>query len=472
MKLFKSSLLAIVIVVAFIIVSGCVGMKPPPTVIHADNYTAEPLDSQQVIPPADRVLGLKEAIRIALANNPDYKRKYLAVVTAWASLYTELAAFSPEIGVDYKLGQVQGSAPTTSTSPFSNVITTYSSKVYGTWNLFKGFQTVFASLSAYESAKSAEELEINYRRILIYLVTVNYNDILKARATIRIELSNEAFQLQQLKDIQLKYNAGASSLSELLNFEILATDAKDRVVTATANYKIYRYTLAKLMGLTTADLPEETQFPPIEVSESEEYSLGVEFYLDLAINQRPDLKSARLNLNALRYTLYQTWGKFSPTADFSMNYGFIRPNNNTNWGKSQGIPRGQDLAYNYDLTLDWKLWQGGSRIAAVRAAQANMDSQEEEVMNTWLTVVQEVRSAYTRLLENETHRILLKKAMEMSKQRRDLVTEEYNAGNTDITNLNQIQFYFVSNELSHLQALINVVNSRAKLKEATGTNFL
>ena len=475
MKLFRSALFAVVIIAVLMLVSSCVGHKPPPAIIHADNYTAETLDSQQVVPPADRVLGLKETIRIALVNNPTYKQMHLAIVTAWATFYTQLAGYSPTLSIDYTLDQAQGSqaaAGGVSTSPFSQVNTTYGAGMSAAWNLFNGFQTTFSTLSAYKGARSAEQMDIDYRRQLIYMVTTAYNSILLARARIKIDLSNEAFQLQQLKDSQLKYNAGASSLADLLNYEIFAANAKDDVVTDTAAYKINRYTLAALMGLTTSGLPISTQFPPIKVSKDEEYSLGVEFYLDLAIAQRPDLKATRLDLDAVRYTLYQTWGDFSPTVDMTMNYGFTRGNSGINWGKSQGTPRGQDLEYGYGFNFGWDVWRGGTRIAAVRSAQAALDSQEETLMNKWITVVKEVRSAYTNLLANETHRIIRKKIMDMSQQRRDLVREEYNAGNTDITTLNEAQNIFVKSELQHVTSLIDISNSRAQLKEVTGTNVL
>jgi outer membrane protein TolC len=475
-KLFKLGLLLAGIIASITLISGCVGHKPPPPIIHSDNYTAETRKDQQAIPPADRVLDFKEAIRIALTNNPDYKQKHLAIVTAWATFYSKLAGYSPTLSASFGGNQAQMSAMASSspgsTAAFSNVGTTWANSLNGSWNVFKGFQTTFDTLSARSSALSAEELDRDYRRQLIYSVTQAYNNILLARAKTQIDLSNEAFQLQQLKDSQLKYNAGASSLADLLNFKINATNARDSVVTDTAAYKVYRFVLAALMGLTTADLPEETNFPAIKVAADAEYSLAIEFYLDLAIAQRPDLKAAKLNLDALKYTLYSSWGAFAPTVDLTMDYGYSRASNggNGNWGNSNASPRGQDLLYNYGFTVGWDIWKGGTRIAAVRKAQATLDSKEEELMKTWITVVQQVRSAYTNLVANEKHRMLLEKVMQMTQQRRDLIREEYNAGNCDITTLNEAQNLLVQAELGHVTSVINVANSRAQLNEVCGTN--
>jgi outer membrane protein len=472
-KLFISTLLAMGIVALAILISGCVSHKPPPPIIHANNYTAETLQGQQVLPPSDRILGLKEAIRIGLTNNPTYQQKHLAIVTAWATFYNQLAGYSPTLSVNFGAHQNQSSQAAvgsgSSTAAFSNVSTTWSYGLNAGWNVFNGFQTTFNVLAARDQALSAEELDRDYRRQLIYLITHAYNSILLSRARIQIDLSNEAYNKQQLKDGLSKFNAGASTLTDLLNFKIGEDEALNDVVKDTAEYKINRYVLAALMGLTTADLPEETQFPPIKVVESAEYSLAVEFFLDLAITQRPDLKAAKLNLDALRYSLYSSWGSFSPTVDLSMGYGMSRRSNG-NWGNSSAVPRGQDLLYNYGFTVGWDIWKGGQRIANVRIAQAALDSQEEALTNTWITIVKEVRTAYTNLLSNETQRKILLRVLNHSKQRRDLIREEYNTGDTDITNLNQAQNTLVKNELNHITAVINVSNSRAKLDEACGSN--
>ena len=470
MTLVKSTLSATAVTVIMLTL-GCVSNKPPPPIVYANNYTAEVLGAQRVLPPGDRRLGLKEAIRIGLTNNPTYKQKRLAIVSAWALFYSQLANYSPQVSTTFGSTQTQwastasGNGTGINTSPY----TAWNGNLAMTWNVFNGLQTTMNVLAARADSLSAEELERDYRRTLIYGITQAYNTILLNRSQIQIDLSSEAYYAQLLWDGQLKYNAGSSSLSELLNWKINKSNAQNDVITAATQYKLSRYALAALMGLSTVDLPEETQFPPIKVAINDEFSLGVDFYLDLAINKRPDLKAAKLDLESLKYTLYSKWGAFSPQADLTMNYGY---NTQKNGLEGRWMPQGNDLNFNYGFTASWDIWKGGSRIADVRSAQAQLDSQEEELMNTWITVVKEVRIAYTKLLENIAHRKLLKEIVDMTLHRRDLITEEYNAGNIGVVVLNQIQDQVVLAESNHVRAVINVANSRAQLKEACGTNIL
>ena len=467
-KLSKLRLL-IIIGVVITVISGCVSHKSPPAIIHADNYTAETLKKQQVLPPAERVLGLKEAIRIGLTNNPTYKQKHLAIVSAWATFYSQLATYSPTLSANFGATQTpmfpsalggQGSNTT--------LYTNWNAGLAASWKLFDGLQRTMNVLSARYDALNVEALERDYRRALIYNLTQAYNAILLQRAQIQIDLSDVAFNEQQLRDARLKYSAGAESLSKLLNFKINKAAAQNKIIRDTAYYQTYRYALAALMGFTTSDLPEDTQFPEIEVSSSEEFSLGVEFYIDMAIAQRPDLKATRLKLDSLKYKLYSRWGAFSPEIDLTMNYGFNRREFNK---MGSFYPRGEDLLYNYGFAMSWDLWEGGARIANVRKAQADLDSQEEGLMDKWITIVKEVRSAYTDLFKNTAQRKLLAKIMTMTQKRRDLVREEYNAGNTDIANLNQAQNNLVGAESAHIKSVIEVSNSRAKLLEACGSNI-
>ena len=470
MKLLKSTLLATSITVVMLAL-GCVSHKPPPPIIYANNYTAETLGSQRVVPIGDRILDLKEAITIGLTNNPTYKQKRLAIVSAWALFYSQLANYSPQLTASFGGGHTEwlSSASTGGAGINTTPYTTWDGNLAATWQVFNGLQTTMNTLAARAAALSAEEKERDYRRTLIYNITQAYNTILLNRSQIQIDLSDEAFQEQRLRDGQLKYNAGASSLSELLNFKINKSNARNEVITATTLYRVNRYALAALMGLSTADLPEETQFPPIKVSKSEEFSLEVEFYLDMAIAQRPDLKAAKLDLESLKYTLYSKWGAFSPQIDLTMNYGY---DTKRNVPQGRGLPRGNDLNFNYGFNASWAAWKGGSRIADVRNAQANLDLQEEILTDIWIAVVKEVRSAYTKLVANTAHRKLLKQIMDMSKKYRDLRTEEYNAGNIDVVLLNQAQDNLVKSESKHIQSVINVANSRAQLREACGTNIV
>jgi outer membrane protein len=445
----------------FAISSGCVSYKPPPDIIHADNYTAESESEQRRLPADNRVLTVNEAINIAVSNSPTYKIARLTMISYYALYYQTLSVFSPTLGMNYGQTFSQASQAAASNSNSSGYLGM-------SYNAFNGMQDVFGALSASASAKEQEYLYANARRILVKKTRIQYYTILLDRAQIQIDLGNEIFQEQMVNDEQLKYDAGASSLSEVLNFKIERNDAQSLLIGDKAQYQIDRYLLAQIMGLTTSDIPPEVRFPPIEVIDNSEFSMGVEFYLDLAINQRPDLRAQKETLKAAKYALYQSWGAFAPTVAISMDYGFSRTNTPLGGALSGGMAPDGNNTYNYGWSANWSLWEGGSRIFAVRSQMALYDVQKETLLKTWISVVEEVRQWYVHLNMSIAQRKIQAQTLQLARQRRDLVREEYNAGNKDIATLNQAQQQLISAESNYVRAVISVAIDRAKLAAACG----
>ena len=466
MNLFKSVFLVSGITLVALL-AGCVAYKPPPSVIHADNYTALDATKHRAVPPTDKILTKQEAIAIALENNPDYVSKQLAMVSAWAIYYAQLANFSPTLSASFAATQAQSQGGSYGTGPNKGRATQYAGGLSANYQAFSGLVTTMNTLGARAGAEQSEWDVKDQRRLLIMSVNIAYNTVLQDRAFLRIQQANERFQTQMANNSLLKYNAGASSLSDLLNFKVLKNYAKSDAVQAEQTYKVDRFALAALMGLTTADLPIETRFPEISVGAADEFELGVEFYLDIAIAERPDLRSQKQALKAARYNLYAAWGAFSPTLDLSLNYGYDTGMPGGGQG-SQLAPTGQDMNYNYGFAANWDLWKGGSRIATVRSQEALFDVQKQSLLSKWIEVVQSVRTQYVNLLASAARRKILDETKEMSRQRRDLVQEEYDAGNKDIATLNQAQNNLVEAQQKYVQATIDVANSRARLYAACG----
>lgn len=453
--------------------SGCVAYKPPPDIIHADSYTAESAQIQRILPFTYKAMNVNDAINIALTNSPTYQKARLAMIKAWAAYYGSLNAFTPKIGIGFT--GLQSGVYGAGGSPYINTWTSGvgSGGGYGAganYNIFNGLQDTMFALNQLATARSKEDLNKDSRRLLIQSVKVAYYKILQDKASIQIQQANEMFQQQQVNETQLKYDAGASSLSDLLNFKIKRNNAQVNVIVAKALYSVNKYALAALLGLTSAEIPDSVSFPNVDVIEDQGYTLGVDFYINIAVNQRPDLQSSRELVKAFKYALYQTWGAFSPTA--TLNWQYSTSNVNTTSSGSRAYDTGTTYSNAYGFATAWTIWDGGvgqsSRIMNVRQAQADYDSSQEDLLFSWITVIQDVRKSYTDLTASIAAKKINGATLSMSKERRDLVRDEYNAGNTDIAILNEAQTDLVNVEQSYVTSVINVATNRAKLDAACG----
>ena len=261
MKLVRSIILTLVVSLVAML-AGCVAYQPPPSVIHSDNYTTLDPSQQRAMPSSEKVLSVEEAITIALENNPDYKTAQLSMISAYAIYYSALSAYSPTLSSNWGATQDAGG------NVGGGKSTNYAGGFSASYQAFSGLTTTMNALGARATAEASEWAVKDYRRTLVQGVTIAYNAILLDRAIVRIQQANERFQTQNADNSLLKYNAGADSLSQLLNFKILKNQAKSAAILATKQYKIDRYALAALMGLTTVDFPKGTTFPQILVSDA------------------------------------------------------------------------------------------------------------------------------------------------------------------------------------------------------------
>ena len=61
---------------------------------------------------------------------------------------------------------------------------------------------------------------------------------------------------------------------------------------------------------------------------------------------------------------------------------------------------------------------------------------------------------------------LYQKTFELTKKTRDLVREEYNAGSTELTRMNEAQRDLVNAESNYVSSVIRMANARAQLAAA------
>ena len=406
---------------------GCLSHKQVPNSIYSDNYSTLSTSEQRALSPHEKSLSKQDAINIALAGNPGYKRAKFEADAAQTEYYKALGALSPVVAV-----------------------ATNTPGVSANYQAFNGGSTVMNILSAKAKAEQSEWDVKDHRRKLIQDIIVQDNQLYKNSANLNIQAANEKFQSEMAKETIQKYNKGKASKADILNFKIQALEAINAALTAERDYRINSYKLAASMGTTTAKLPGTAEIEEQSLSDTtdidkKELVPGVNFYLDTAITRRPDLKAQREALKAAGYELYSAWGKLLPTI---------------------GVGLGSRIGF--QTQLSWYLLKGGSRIAAIRSKEALYGIQQEVLLKKWIDVVQNVKTKHENLTANTTRKKLIDQAVKIAIQRRNLVLKKYNTGKADIAELNQAQNDLVNARLSSKQADVNVSNAKASLNAACG----
>lgn len=480
----KSEFFALAGALTILVAGGCYRYTPPPSATQCDTYTQREKDDRENLFKDMKQLTRSDAQRIALKNNPTYIAAYHAVAAARMRYYQAWGAYSPQITASFTAqdrvsGVFNGRTYLGDGSRlYSNSFTT-NTTIGATLLLFDGLAREFSLLASKHSMEYQKAMEANECRTMMRAVAVAYNAVLLAIENRRISDEDRRFQLASLKDTKYKFEAGAVPLSDVLNFEILANDAEVNMSSADYQYETAIYALAVMMGYPEGTLPAELTFPSDFKSDFGDLP-AVEIYLDAALAHRPDLKGYREQLEVARYQLYRTYSSYSPTVNAFANFGFgtSETRNRRSSYTMDGIHYPSDSSrsyynqpsFTYGITADWTIFNGFIRYNTMREYQANLAAAEYSVAAQWFTVVGEVRSAYANYVQNVRQTRLYEKTRELSKKQRDLVDEEYRAGNAELTRLNEAQRDLVKAETNLASSYISIQNAKAQLDAAVGAN--
>lgn len=464
----KRSLFAAAVFAGLIFTGGCMTAKPP-VAVSRTTYSEIQKKEQQQLPPDTKRLTLAEAQDIAIQNNPSFKSAYFAIVSARSQYYKAFSYYMPTVTFSYGIGQNYTQAGNRAAG--NNTQVTYSTPGLNMSLLvFDSFQREFNLIAAkynWEESKAAEQ---DARRLLLRSVAYAYNDVMLANAKSRIAVSNMKYNYDLLKETELKFEAGASPLSDVLNFKVNYNSAESSLYSSEYSSATAKYALAALLGLTEGTIADAVEFPEMPSPDGEMLA-GIDFYLDQALKNRPDLKQYREALESAKYSYYSSIAAFGPSVTFNAALDYSNNSNRVTgkWGNDNSHTRPHSWGFDYGLTVSWELFSGGRTYFSMRAAQASMASADFQLANTWITVINDVRTAYDNYNTNLKQVKLNQKNLELVRKQRDLVKQEYTAGSTGITRLNEAQNALVSAESSLAEATINMHNAKAQLEAATNS---
>ena len=129
----------------------------------------------------------------------------------------------------------------------------------------------------------------------------------------------------------------------------------------------------------------------------------ISIYLDMALQNRPDLKQVRELLEANKYNFYGSIVAFGPTVAFNatLNYSNRFDSVHPRYGNPPvGKKRTSKGSLTHSFNISWEIFSGGRTYFNMRNVEANMKIAEFQLVDKWSTVINEVRSAYDNYQTN------------------------------------------------------------------------
>ena len=448
------------------LLSGCLNYQRPPLAVDQSSYTKLQENEKYLLPDNLQTLTLQQAQELALKNNPDFLSIKFSIDSARARYYQQFSSYAPTLNAGMSISQsfskvYAGSSSSEPRSQRDGV----SPSLSGQWLIFDSLNREMNILSAKHTLKATEANVNDARRLLLRAVAYAYNDVQLAYAQKEIIKAQIDYSLTMLKDAERKYKAGTALKSDMLNFRVTLRNGQLDMVRINYTIKANLYVLAGYLGLTDGTIPATVKFPPIKMPD-DEYTANIDIYLDQALANRPDLKAARERLQSLRYNFYGSLAKFGPTATFNYQLGYGYDRSITHDRSGDGHSWSSAGNFNYSFNVNWNLFNGFSDYYNVKNIKAEVSASDYMLYQLWLSVITDVRTAYENHKSSIVQAKLAQDICNLTRETRQLVENEYNAGTALVTRLNEAERDLVQAQNNLATAIVNIANTKAQLDAA------
>ncbi|MFW5751050.1 MAG: TolC family protein [Planctomycetota bacterium] len=404
-------------------------------------------------------LGLEQAVRLALANNPDMHIATERLAAANARLRQSRAAFLPLVQAHAEY--VRADAPSTylfktidqrelpQRVDFNDpgILDNYEIGLGLRYNLYNGGRDRLDRLTAALGVRQGTTRRLAARNRLIAAVIVAWYDIRSAGEMVTTAKASHTAVEAQLDETRKVHAAGGDARkSDVLSLEARVAEAEETVIRARNAQRLAVAALANLLGEnpdTVLDMQLGEACPcPIPATYEDAVATG--------LAGRPELVLARQEVEGAAIARDRARAEWLPRLDLEAR----------TWWDDDHIDFGEDDGnWMLGLRLGWDVYTGGARIHRGAAARSELRAAVAADRRENLVVRLEIKRAYLQLEEAQARRDVAVKGLAAAEESLAMVRTQYQAGSVRITR-------YLEAETTHTRARMRLVRARYDLKQA------
>lgn len=302
------------------------------------------------------------------------------------------------------------------------------------------------------------DLEKNKQEVKL-LVISNYLDIYKILNQEAVFQNNKKLAQERLKNIQKFYQQGMVTRNEVIRGELAIKNLDQGILTLKNNKKILNYNLSIALGL-----PTDTEIVPVESLQNKESGIGIEYYVNLAHDSNPLLKSAKTNIDVADKNIEIIKTDRMPAISGFGGYSLQRPITTRNPVLdmySGGWQTGISLSYNIDNLFKTK---EKVKLGELQKTQAN-----DAMTLTQQNIDMAVNAAYTKYQESIQQAEILNDAKKLAEENYKITEAKYLNQLAVQAEMIDAQNQKLQSELDYANGEINVLYQYYNLLKSTGT---
>jgi outer membrane protein TolC len=416
--------------------------------------------------PVQGPLTLGEAIRVALANNPEVAATAYDVDAALAQRDLAAGQRLPSLhavgGYNHYLDSQRLMAADENNQPgvFSQDI--FGGDLVVTMPLFTGGRITSEIKAAELLQKATEHRLARTREELVFNVSSVFYGILAQREVIQsLDFSKKALQ-EHLKRVGELIAAHKAAKVDQLRTEVRVADLEQRLVREHNVQAIQERVLSNLLGLAR---PEKPVDPTGELALAKTVIPETAQALNQAFDGRSDYLAARAALEAQAKAVDAARAGHSPTVALQGAYGGRWAAGTTD--RPSGTDSTDDVG-RVGVLVDIPIFEGGRIEARVRQEKARLLAAQERLRRLELQVQLDVETAMLNIGSAAQRVEATEKAVEQAKESLRIEREKYDLGKGAIVDVLDAQSALLDSQTNYYRALADYNVALAQLRLATG----
>lgn len=410
-------------------------------------------------------LNIEEAINKAFATNADVKIAGYDFDAARA----ELNAARMERGVTisgshstrrggYKHDQYIGGIYTKKLGTTHSNSLTASIPVY-TGGALSG--NVIVKKANYQQALAGKQKAYNDMH---YTVTEAYYNCLLTQDLERVAQESVKTLTQHLQHVKDSFEVGVVAKVDVLRSEVELADAEQGLIKAENARKVAMHNLNKIIGL-----PLDTDLKLTDTLKQEPYKYDLEYCLDFAAANRPELEQAKQGFRAAKGGVRAARSGFMP--QISVNASKSWSNFDVETNTTHGWPGNKDEEWGVGATANWNIFDCGVTLSKVHAAEAKARAAKEKWRDTEDGVMLDVRNLYYGLAESEKRIRTTEMTVAKAQEDYDIAKLRYENGVGTNTDVLDAQVALTQAKTNYIEACYDYSTGKIALDNAIGIPF-
>ncbi len=410
---------------------------------------------------------LQEGIELGLLNSKTLHSSKMKVISAEAGLSGMNAAQLPELSLSAAYTHLSPVNPFAFTiRPFGtftlspSILDNYNLKFSLQQPLFTGFKLSTNTQIARLNSLAAKQQYTQTEQDLILNIKNAYWNLFSAEKVKQAVDDNYQEVKAHLNDVQNFFKQGLSTKNDVLKVEVQLSEIQLQQIDAKNSVKLAIVNLDNVIGLPlSTDLQVQGN---IKISENLNYDLDQ--LINLALENRPDLKALKYQVEASKNGITLAESNWYPQIYLTGNYYYNKPN--------QRILPNQnrfDATWDVGVGLSFNIWNWGATKDQTIQAKAQYEESVDGLNTMKDAITLEVTQDYYNMIKAREKVLVAEQTVSQAEENYRVTDDKFKQGLTLNSELLDSETALLQAKTNQIQSQVEYELAVAQIERSTGS---